>query len=103
MTLADLRHAAELLPPGSSVMVPRDALLEALAVAESSSAPAAIAEPTAASPEPEAWLTAAECADRLHVSARWCYDHAVDLGAKRLSRRCVRFSSRAVARYMRRA
>jgi hypothetical protein len=35
----------------------------------------------------------------LHVSARWVYDHGDKLGVRRLSRRCVRFSSRAVGRY----
>jgi hypothetical protein len=54
-------------------------------------------------PAPEAaeeWLTAEQCAKQLNVSVRWCYDHAAELGAKRLSRRCVRFSARAVAKRM---
>ena len=97
MTLDDLRRAAELLPAGALLTLPRDALLDAL------SANVLDAQPTTAQAngaEPVRWLTAEECAEILHVSARWCYDHAVDLGARRLSRRCVRFSSRAVARYM---
>jgi hypothetical protein len=47
----------------------------------------------------EQWLTADEVAERLHVSARWAYDHGEQLGARHLSRRCVRFSSRAVDRF----
>ena len=50
--------------------------------------------------ESDEWLTADECAARLHVSPRWCYDHAQQLGVKKLSRRCVRFSARAVQRHM---
>lgn len=56
-------------------------------------------EPTAAV-QPERWLTADECAERLNVTPRWCYDHADELGAKKLSRRCVRFSEKAVTRHM---
>lgn len=91
MTLADLRRALELLPPGSSLTLPRD---ELLAVIGSDPTPPAPAD------DAEQWLTAEECAALLNVSARWCYDHAAQLGARRLSRRCVRFSSRAVARHM---
>jgi hypothetical protein len=96
VTLDELRRAAELLPPGASLTLPRDALLAALAA---DVAPDPAASHTSAT-EPETWLTADECAAIMHVSARWCYDHLQQIGGKRLSRRCVRFSSRAVARYM---
>jgi predicted DNA-binding transcriptional regulator AlpA len=43
-------------------------------------------------------LTADEAAARLGVSVRWCYDHAAELGVRKLSRRCVRFSAAAVER-----
>jgi hypothetical protein len=90
MTLADLRRAAELLPPGSAVSIPREALLAAL-----DDAPAPVAEQS-----PEAWLTADQVAERLRCSPRWVYDHGQQLGARHLSRRCVRFSSRAIDRYL---
>ena len=51
---------------------------------------------------PERWLTAAQVAEILATTRRWCYDHEDELGAKRLSRRCVRFSEAAVRRYMER-
>jgi predicted DNA-binding transcriptional regulator AlpA len=90
--LSDLKRAAELLPPGSLVTLSREALL------------AAIDEPPVptadeASVESERLLTAEEVAERLGTSSRWVYDHADRLGVRRLSRRCVRFSSRAVTRY----
>ena len=94
MTLGDLRNMALLLPPGAAVTLPREALLAAL-----EDAPAA-APASADVEEPERWLTAGEVANMLQTSNRWCYDHAKKLGARKLSRRCVRFSSRAVAAYM---
>jgi hypothetical protein len=97
VTLADLRRALELLPSGSSLTMPRDELLAAIAT-ETPAPPPRAPDPE----EPEKWLTADECAALLHVSARWCYDHRVQLGGRKLSRRCVRFSSRAVDRYLRR-
>jgi hypothetical protein len=94
MILDDLRRALELLPPTASVTLPRDVLLTALRFQR----PAEPKRPD----EPERWLTANDCAELLNVSARWCYEHGDELGIRRLSRRCVRFSSHAVARYMRR-
>lgn len=96
LSLTDLRRAAELLPPGSSVTVPREALLAALDD-EVASPPVGNGDATPAAAEQ--WLTAEEAAELLHVSARWVYDHGDKLGVRRLSRRCVRFSSRAVGRY----
>ena len=94
MTLSDLRRIAELLPPGGSITLPRDEVLAALDTTSAAVRPVAVAG------EPETWLTAEECAKRLNVTKRWCYDHADKLGGRRLSRRCVRFSTRAVDRYM---
>lgn len=95
MTLDDLRHALELLPSGAQLTLPRDELLAAVLAPDDR-----IAETPAT--DAERWLTAEECASLLNVSARWCYDHSSKLGAKHLSRRCVRFSSIAVDRYLRR-
>lgn len=105
MTLAELRRAAELLPPGASVTLPREALLDAL----SEQAPDSPAITSGAMQEPDEWLTAEEAAKILNLytckegeekkpNARWVYDHADQLGVRRLSRRCVRFSRRAVER-----
>ena len=92
MTLADLRQAALLLPEGASLTLPRDAVL----AATQEGAPVALH----ATPEPDRWLTADQVAERYHVTKRWTYDHADALGARRLSRRCVRFSERGIERYM---
>jgi hypothetical protein len=101
MTLADLRRAAELLPAGSAVTLPREALLAALDGSENGNGTAtASPKPPANDDVDDQWLTAEQVAELLHVSARWAYDHAKILGARHLSRRCVRFSSRAVRRYM---
>lgn len=45
-------------------------------------------------------LTVKQVAERLGVAQRWVYDHGEQLGARRLSRRCVRFSERAVERWL---
>jgi len=50
----------------------------------------------------EPMLTAAAVAQQLQTSARWVYDHADELGGKRLSRRCLRFPEEAVRRYVER-
>jgi hypothetical protein len=102
VTLADLRRAAELLPAGASLTLPREALLAALDAQECPAvAPGDTEKPDHA--EPERWLTADECREKLNVSRRWVYDHAELLGVRRLSRRCIRFDARAVSRYLNRA
>ncbi|PYP55929.1 MAG: hypothetical protein DMD44_13920 [Gemmatimonadetes bacterium] len=50
----------------------------------------------------EPMLTAEAVAKRLDTSARWVYDHADELGGKRLSRRCLRFPEGAIRRYVER-
>jgi hypothetical protein len=100
MTRDDLRRAAELLPPGAALLLPREALLAALNDGSSTASLDGI--PNEAPAQEECWLTAEEVAVKLNVTPRWCYDHAAQLGAKRLTRRCVRFSSLAVAKYMKR-
>lgn len=99
MTAADLLRAAELLPPGSSLTLPREALLEALSPAIQPANGNGSHQATSGD-EVDEWLTAEEVAELLHVSARWCYDHGKEIGARRLSRRCIRFSSRAVNTYL---
>jgi hypothetical protein len=48
----------------------------------------------------EPLLTAAAVAQQLHTSTRWVYDHADELGGKRLTRRALRFPEGALARYL---
>jgi hypothetical protein len=93
VTLAELRAALEVLPSGTSLTLSRDALLDAVRD---------VTTPHATTEEPETWLTAEQAGAMLNVSPRWCYDHEKELGGKKLSRRCVRFSSRAVDRYVNR-
>lgn len=93
MTRDELRAALEALPPGTSLTLPREALLEVLGTP-----PAAKAQPAA----PDEWLSADAVAQRLDVTRRWVYDHTRELGGRRLTRRCVRFSAAAVRRYLER-
>jgi len=57
---------------------------------------------SASSPPADRWLSASQVADLLGTSTRWVYDHAEQFGAKRLSRRCLRFSEAAVRRHLER-
>ena len=45
-------------------------------------------------------LTAEAVADRLSVAVRWVYRHADDLGAIRLSEKCLRFPCASVDAYV---
>ncbi len=47
-------------------------------------------------------LSAKKAAELLGVSERWVYDHADEIGAQRLSQRCLRFSEKALRRRMER-
>ncbi len=47
-------------------------------------------------------LSAQDAAKLLGVKPRWVYDHADELGAQRLSARCLRFSEKALRRRMER-
>jgi hypothetical protein len=89
---AGLRALAQALPAGAAVPVPREALLELLTKGSAPSTDEA----------PEKMLTAEQVADLLSTPARWVYNHAGQLGGKRLSRRCLRFPETAVRRYLER-
>jgi hypothetical protein len=97
MTLTDLRRALELLPAGAALTLSRESLLEALGGTIGMTAPDIAPAPPA---DVEEWLTAEQAAKLLNTSTRWVYDHGQSLGVRKLSRRCVRFSSRAIARRM---
>ena len=86
-----LRALADALPPGSAVPVPREWLLALLGSPTSEAVPDLLAD---------RWLTATQVAELLATPARWVYNHADQLGGKRLSRRCLRFPEAAVRRYL---
>ena len=92
-TLADLRRAIEALPPGSSVTLPRDALLQAIN-----------GNGAAPTPEPEQsdrLLTVSEAAKRLGVSTRYVYGHADGYPfARRLGPKTLRFSERGLEKWL---
>src|SRR5437879_10181756 len=92
-TLADLRRAVETLPPGSSVTLPRDALLQAIN-----------GNGAALTPEPEQsdrLLTVREAAKRLGVSKRYVYGHADEYPfTRRLGPKTLRFSERGLERWL---
>jgi excisionase family DNA binding protein len=50
-------------------------------------------------PEPDAYLTADEIAQRFGLSRKWVYAHRAELGGRKLGGR-VRFPERAVRRYL---
>lgn len=91
--LDDIRRAAELLPAGSMLTLSRESLLAAI-----DQSPTTQDAPS----EPDRTLTAAEVATLLRVRLRWVYLHYDKLGGRHLSPRCVRFSERAVKRFMER-
>lgn len=52
------------------------------------------------SPAVGRFLTAEELADKLSLDRKWCYAHATELGAVRLSNGCVRFPEKAILRFL---
>ncbi|HYV18622.1 MAG TPA: helix-turn-helix domain-containing protein [Verrucomicrobiae bacterium] len=60
------------------------------------------APPTpSAPPETERLLTAEQAAELLGVAPRWLYRHADQIpGARRLSRKCLRFTEAGLRRYL---
>jgi len=88
-TLASLRRAVETLPPGSSVTLPRDVLLQA------------INGPTPEPEQPDRLLTVTEVATRLGVSRRYVYGHADQYPfARRLGPKTLRFSERGLEKWL---
>lgn len=53
-----------------------------------------------AAPVLDQQLTVDEVADRLKVGTKWVYAHADQLGAVHLSARAIRFSERAIQRFI---
>ena len=89
-TLASLRRAAEALLAGSSVTLPREALLQALGDGDAS-APA------------DDMLTPDEAAKLLRTDRRWIYRNAEKLGAVHLTRRKMRIPRAAIQRHLKRS
>ena len=94
-----LRTLAAALPPGAAVPVPREHLLELL------DSPGLDAPTSAPIPIPaDRLLTAREAAGRLGVSVRYLYAHRQDYPfTRRLPSGAVRFSERALARFLERS
>jgi excisionase family DNA binding protein len=88
-SLAKLRRAVETLPPGSSLTLPREALLELLTG-------------TGAAAPPDDLLTPDEAAALLKTKRRWVYKHAADPGAVHLTRRKLRIPRAGVERFLKR-
>jgi len=92
-TLVDMRRAVKALPPGSSVILPRDALLQAIEGDGSTS----VQPPEQA----DQLLTVREAAKRLGVSTRYVYGHADDYPfARRLGPKTLRFSERGLEKWL---
>lgn len=89
-SLTDLRRAVEALPPGSSVMLPRDALLQAIGDGDGAA-------------QPDDMLTPDEAAKLLRTDRRWIYRNAEKLGAVHLTRRKMRIPRAAIQRFVKRS
>ena len=49
---------------------------------------------------PEQLITADEAAARFNVTRRWLYRHGAQMGARRLSRKVMRFTESGIRRYL---
>lgn len=94
MTLADLQRAAELLAHGSSITLPRDALLAAIKSSERENPPA----PHEA---PDRLISAAEVARRMGVKRKHVYQHADEWPfTRRLGAKVLRFEEKGFERWL---
>src|SRR4051812_12115944 len=94
----DLRRAAELLPEGASLTIPREALLDALAASSNADTPV-----TPKVREADRWISADEVGQRLSVSRRYVYAHRRSFPfAKELPGGSIRFSEAGLLRWMQR-
>ncbi|MFN2566139.1 MAG: helix-turn-helix domain-containing protein [Gemmatimonadaceae bacterium] len=99
VTLNELRRAAQLLPAGTLVAIPREALLAALEGDGDAKPSREAATPGEA--DTDRWLKAREAAKRLGVSVRYVYAHRRSFPfAKELPGGAVRFSERGLRRWM---
>lgn len=99
MTPDEMRRAVEVLPDSATLL---------LSVGELRAALTAAAPPADVSAKPnddrprEEWLTTEQVAAKLNVTPRWVYGRREQLGGVRVSHRCIRFSPRAVERFLQR-
>jgi excisionase family DNA binding protein len=91
-TLDDLRRAAEALPPGASITLPREALLEVLSHDA--------AEAPDSDTPPDRLLKASEVAERLAVSRKFIYEHLDRWPFVRRIGSTVRFSEKGLERWL---
>ena len=99
LSLVGLRRAAELLPPGSSLTIPREALLALVeGVGNDSQAPEKDPPLT-----PDRMLDASDAAALLGVAPRWLYRHAARLPfTRRIGAKALRFSEQGLHRWLER-
>jgi predicted DNA-binding transcriptional regulator AlpA len=91
-SLDSLRRAAEALPVGGSLILPREALLEALGPE---------APPATGNGAPDRLLTAKETAKLLGVSPKYIYEHADEYPfTRRLGKKTLRFSAQGIERFL---
>lgn len=91
-TLDAIRRAALALPPDGSLVLPRDAVLEALG-------PEAPTAPDNGAPD--RLLTAKETAQLLGVSTKYLYTHADEYPfTRRLGKKTLRFSAKGIERFL---
>jgi excisionase family DNA binding protein len=89
-TIDALRRAVVALPPGGSLTLPREPLLEALGSNGDEPAPT------------DDLLTVEEAARLLKTDRRWVYRHTAELGAVHLSRRKLRIPRIGIERFIKR-
>jgi predicted DNA-binding transcriptional regulator AlpA len=93
-TLDDLRRAAEALPPGASITLPVEVLLEALS---NDGASPIVPDPDAL---PDRLLKASEVAERLGVSKKWVYENRAALPFTRRIGSALRFDAEGLERWL---
>lgn len=93
-----LRESVAGLPVGTGITLIREILLDVLD--DALPAGSKVAPLPAPPPGGDQFLSAPQVAARIGCSRRWCYDHWRELGGVRLSRRCLRFSEAAVAKFL---
>lgn len=89
LNLNHLRSVAQCLPPGTTLPVPREVLLELLDA------------PLKPPEVDDRLLTVDEAAEQLRVKPEWLYRHSRELPfTRKLSRRQLRFSERGLRRWV---
>ena len=98
--LADPRRAFALRPEQArDLLLAVSPLMTALTVAAMTPQSPPVG-PTPRGAAADTFVTPAAAAARLGVPVAWIYEHADELDARRLTRRCMRIPERGLARYL---